>query len=70
MLSSVRGLSGFKKNILDSYYEKKLFNHLKSNWENYFPFYIIAYDEQSYLSKNVHLAAIYGMMGETAAKIN
>ena len=49
--------------------KKKLELKLKMAMEHHFPFYIISYDEEMYLSEKIHLTVIDGIIGETIAKM-
>ena len=49
--------------------KKKLELKLKIAIEHGFPFYIISYPEKRYLSEEIHLTVIDGIIGETIAKM-
>ena len=55
--------------VEDQLRKKKLELKLKIAMEHHFPFYIISYDEKTYLSEKIHLAVIDGIIGETIAKM-
>lgn len=55
--------------VEDSLRKKKLELKLKIAMKHDFPFYIISYDEKMYLSEEIHLTVIDGIIGETIAKM-
>lgn len=55
--------------VEDQLRKKKLELKLKIAMEHRFPFYIISYNEKTYLLEKIHLAVIDGIIGETIAKM-
>lgn len=55
--------------IKDTLRKKKLELKLKIALEHNFPFYIISYDERKYISENIHLTVLDGIIGQTIAKM-
>ncbi len=55
--------------VKDQLRKKKLELKLKIAMEHRFPFYIISYDEKTYLLEKIHLAVVDGIIGETIAKM-
>lgn len=54
--------------VKDKLRKKKLELKLKIAIEHHFPFYIISYDERTYLSEEIHLTVIDGIIGQTIAR--
>jgi len=55
--------------VEDKKRKMKLDLKIKIAMEHAFSFYIISYDEKMYISENIHLTVLDGIIGETIAKI-